>query len=51
MTKKMDMTKATVKVWHRKNRSRIRITQPDGNQGDRFSDNDRNTLLGTGEHT
>ena len=30
MAKKMDMTKASVKVWYRKNRSRIRITQPNG---------------------
>ena len=31
MTKKIDMQKSTVSTWHRKNRSRIRITQPDGN--------------------
>ena len=31
MTKKIDMQKATVTTWHRKNRSTIRITAPDGN--------------------
>ena len=31
MPKKIDMQKASVTSWFRKNRSRIRITQPDGN--------------------
>ena len=30
MPKKIDMQKATVTTWHRKNRSRLRITQPNG---------------------
>ena len=30
MPKKIDMNKATVTTWHRKNRSRIRITRPNG---------------------
>ena len=30
MPKKIDMQKATVTTWHRKNRSRLRITRPDG---------------------
>ena len=31
MTQKIDMQKATVTTWHRKNQSSIRITAPDGN--------------------
>ena len=30
MPKNIDMQKATVTTWHRRNRSRIRIIQPDG---------------------
>ena len=30
MSKKIEMQKVTVKVWHRKNRSRLIITQPNG---------------------
>ena len=30
MSKKIEMQKVTVKVWHRKNRSRLIITDPDG---------------------
>ena len=30
MAEKIDMQKATVTTWHRENRSRLRITQPDG---------------------
>lgn len=32
MAKKIDMQKATLKTWHRKNRSRIRITRPNGEE-------------------
>ena len=30
MPKKVDMQKATITKWYRKNRSRLRIAQPDG---------------------